>query len=85
MKRAEMSIGIIVGFAIALIVLLVITTLVVGRFNIFGRGTSEAQTGIESRTCAKIGHCESGTSCSSGVPRSNPQGWIDCAGTCCVP
>lgn len=88
MRRGEMSISIIIALVIALIVLLLILALVVPRFTLFGKGTTGTQTDIDARTCAKVGHCESGTSgtCANGISKEKPaQGWIDCSGTCCVP
>lgn len=85
MKRAEMSIGIVVALAIALIVLLLILAIVIPRFTQFGKGTNNAQNSLDARTCAKIGHCEA-TACSKGAAQTKPaDGWIDCVGTCCVP
>ncbi|HSU73160.1 MAG TPA: hypothetical protein VLJ21_04915 [Candidatus Binatia bacterium] len=91
MKRGEMSIGIIVGLAIALIVLILIIGILVPRFSLFGKGTNQAQTDLEKRTCAKIGHCESQIdptrpTCTTGTLKPKPtEGWIDCTGACCVP
>jgi hypothetical protein len=88
MKRAEMSIGVVVGLAIALIVLVLIMTLLITRFDIFGKGTGQIQTGTDARLCSKqSGHCEIGPDCVTGGKTSPPlaQSWIDCAGVCCKP
>jgi hypothetical protein len=83
MKRGEMTIGVIVGLAIALIVLVLILAILIPRFTTFGKSTSNQNT--DSRICYKIGHCET-SSCASGTAQPAPQaGWIDCTGTCCVP
>ncbi len=94
--KGEMSIGVVVALALGLIILLLLMGALVSKFNLFGKGTDEQQTGVESRICAKVGSCRAliidpvTKASSSPCPgkeatQVSTQGWIDCASTCCKP
>ncbi len=92
--KGEMSIGVVVALAIGLIILLLLMSVLVTRFNLFGKGTDEQQTGVESRLCSKVGTCHADIidpvtkKSISPCPGKEAQvsgGWIDCASNCCKP
>ena len=86
MKQGEMSIGVVVGLALALIILIVLMTLIITRFNLFNKGSGEIEKGTDAQLCAKQGSCRADENPCAGKAITPPaSGWIDCAAVCCKP